>query len=607
MDKTREEDKVSRPIHERRGVARKTAMVATTKLTLSGTPRVCYVGGDILFLPTISGDNNTGIQFSATSLPPGAEINASTGTITGKALRAGTYNTVISAKQSGTTVTLEAPFEVLNVLKLEGQPHQGYMGAHYAYAPRVSYTGDKSQITFSATNLPEGLSINDKTGLVSGTPTGVALGKSYITATDNCSTVSLPVSFNIALSIIVTGNPAPAPINSYYQFVPTIQNVTLPGSKLTAKLISGTLPTGLTLNENSGIIMGIPTTEGVSNVEVEFSNGFSSTIASFTFKVTAPLSVVSSTFCFPTYFFNTETVQLINASSGANYSYQIVGGSLPWGITLTASNGMIGGTPYMPGIYPVVVEVTDGNTRVLGNITIQIREATLEDFQKQVQGPNSEYPTLESYILASIGGTYTLQLMTGVVPEDTATRQLLANFLMIMYVRVREQFTIEAFTKGLAEMPLEMNLWTPYSPNVVATILPYATFYTSFISKAQAFYKNFYNSYNNPNTPVNKCELLRTGCRASVANYLKWNQYNRISQSLQASQTTSSGTSLLSLLSEEKKKKIYEKFKHVLPVEEPVKEEAKEETHVAPEEVLPPITGPVYVPEVEEHPAVVQE
>src|SRR5206468_6460750 len=111
-------------------------------------------------------------------------------------------------------------------------------------------------------------------------------------------------------------------------------------------VISGQLPAGLTLNAGSGAITGTPTLPGPYTFTVQITDTAGATAASnFGLEVRPPLAI-------------TTAATLANGSVGAlfkqvlaaaggvpPYTWSLITGPLPTGISLNSGTGELSGTP----------------------------------------------------------------------------------------------------------------------------------------------------------------------------------------------------------------------------------------------------------------------
>src|SRR5262249_8233558 len=127
-------------------------------------------------------------------------------------------------------------------------------------------------------------------------------------------------------------------------------------------LNNGTLPPGLTLDANTGIISGRPTTVVSSTFFVRVIDSETTTAISPAINLNialGPLGVI-------------DTGTLTGGATGVNYSYQLRGtggtgpytwalnnGVLPPGLAINPTSGAITGTPTVAGSYAFVVKITD--------------------------------------------------------------------------------------------------------------------------------------------------------------------------------------------------------------------------------------------------------
>jgi uncharacterized delta-60 repeat protein len=171
-------------------------------------------------------------------------------------------------------------------------------------------------------------------------------------------------------------NPTP-PISSPITTL-TIWNSTLPNGTLdtaynaylvalggtphyTWSITSGTLPTGLLLNADTGVISGIPTTAGNSTLTFKVIDSSNQTASkTLTIRIVAPLNI--STSSLPAGTVDMAYSVTLQASGGyAPYTWSIVSGSLPPGLICTSA-GVISGNPTAAGTSSFTVQVTDSDS-----------------------------------------------------------------------------------------------------------------------------------------------------------------------------------------------------------------------------------------------------
>src|SRR5262249_6848975 len=126
---------------------------------------------------------------------------------------------------------------------------------------------------------------------------------------------------------------------------------------------SGSLPPGLTLNKTTGVVSGTPTTAGSYTfvIKVVDSKGSSDITSSCTITVLpAPINLDCGSCGTGNAAVGTAYSSSLHVS-GASGSvvFSIISGSLPPGLTLSSSTGMISGTPTTAGTYTFTSKVVD--------------------------------------------------------------------------------------------------------------------------------------------------------------------------------------------------------------------------------------------------------
>jgi len=159
-----------------------------------------------------------------------------------------------------------------------------------AYSAAITAFGGTTPYTYSATGLPNNLSINSSTGAITGTPAQSAVGSDTVKVTVTDSTTPTAQSATASLSITV----APAQPNKL-----TITTASLPSGTVgiaynAAITVSGGttpytysatgLPSGLSINSSTGAITGTPaqSAEGTSTVAFTMTDSTQPTAQSAT-------------------------------------------------------------------------------------------------------------------------------------------------------------------------------------------------------------------------------------------------------------------------------------------------------------------------------------
>ena len=299
--------------------------------------------------------NNGPISYAATGMPSGLQIDTATGLISGVPNdTAGSYpillqsigGTVTSSKTLALTLSASAwspPIIVAttNVVSL-------FAGVSYTNAYTIVATNAATNppiTSYGASNLPTGLSVNTNTGVISGMPTQLvtnriipisayngATGAGQFTLTINSPTLTYPTL------TFTAGSSSNSP-------VPTVTAGYSPTS-----FTASNLPTGLSIN-SSGVIQGSPTVGGTistSTITAVDASGVTSSVSQVitvnTLRPTinsAPVYTILNRTNATPYVITTTLTSTVVAPS----SFSVSRGSLPTGMSLNTSSGVISGTP----------------------------------------------------------------------------------------------------------------------------------------------------------------------------------------------------------------------------------------------------------------------
>ena len=354
---------------------------------------------------------------SSGSLPPGLTLTASTGLIAGTPTTVSgspfTFSVTVKDNAGGTS-----PAQQLSIAIIAGPTvitsslPGGEVGAAYTYTlAATGGTGSYSNWTVSSGSLPAGLSLNASNGQISGTPTtptAVPTPLFSVTVKDSAGSTSPPQQLSIAIAggvTIITSSPLPSgTVGVAYSQTLAAAGGTPPYNTWTVS--SGSLPAGLSLSSSSGVISGTPTTAGTSSffVTVKDSASGTSPAKSLSITIAAPLSVSTSSLPSGTVgIYYSQTLTVIGGAPPYS-NWTVASGSLPPGLTLNSSTGVISGTPTTatatnsPVTFSVTVTDSAHTTSPPATLSIAIGTAIL-----QIGTPSNYFFTLASTSAPAFG------------------------------------------------------------------------------------------------------------------------------------------------------------------------------------------------------------
>ena len=170
----------------------------------------------------------------------------------------------------------------------------------YTYTLKATDT-DGDDLTLAAPVLPQWLSFNSTTGLLSGTPTTTDIGVHNVSLTVSDGNERVIQAFSI--TVLSPPNTTPSIISQADRFITAggtylynLQVSDAEGDALTLSVISA--PDWLTFNSASGLLSGVPTAENIGsyNVTVMASDRSNSTTQTFRITVRAAQANVETGF-----------------------------------------------------------------------------------------------------------------------------------------------------------------------------------------------------------------------------------------------------------------------------------------------------------------------
>ncbi|MCL2423771.1 MAG: putative Ig domain-containing protein, partial [Micrococcales bacterium] len=329
-----------------------------------------------------TGDPDPTFAITDGELPPGLDLDAEDGTITGVPTEAGVYVFTVTASNAIGSDSVELTIEVAvpgaepvePVITLGTVP-VGTVGAQYVFT--VEAIGDPAP-TFEVTDgeLPLGLSLDPATGTISGLP---AVPGSYTVTITASNTIdgtvhSASVQFNMNVELptapaVITSGPAPAgTVGVAYTFTVAATGNPAPRFEVT----DGELPPGLDLDPATGALTGVPAVAGDHVFTVTASNTIDGQVHADEVELTVvvdeadpdvpdssdvPATITAG--AAPTGTVGAPYTFTVDATGSPAPVFEITEGNLPPGLVLDATTGTVSGTPALPGDFTVTITASN--------------------------------------------------------------------------------------------------------------------------------------------------------------------------------------------------------------------------------------------------------
>ena len=240
----------------------------------------------------------------------------------------------------------------------------GTVGSTFSF----EITASNSPVSYGATGLPSGLSVNSATGLISGTPASAATASVTVSATNTSGTGTATLTLTIAAAaspVITSATTASATVGSAFSY-----QITATNSPSSFKATG--LPAGLSLS-STGLISGTPSAAGISTVALSATNagGTGTATLQLTVNSVEGIPVITSATAISGTVGSAFTFEITATNSPTSYGAT----GLPAGLSVNTTSGVISGKPTVAGSSSATLSATNSGGTGTSPLLISIAAA----------------------------------------------------------------------------------------------------------------------------------------------------------------------------------------------------------------------------------------
>jgi hypothetical protein len=223
-------------------------------------------------------------------------------------------------------------------------------------------TASNGPISFGASNLPPGFSVDPNTGIISGTPYSPGTYQSTIQATNGGGTGSAVLQI-----VVLPYPPTVYPSNSITGIVGQPLRYQIYAWNNPTSFSATGLPPGLSIDSATGLISGTVATTGTTIASISASNAGGTGTGSLTISIFELPVITSATNVIATQ--GQPFTYQITATAGAN---QFEATNLPPGLTVDSSIGKITGAPLYSGLTNINISASNPGGTGTANLALDV-------------------------------------------------------------------------------------------------------------------------------------------------------------------------------------------------------------------------------------------
>jgi hypothetical protein len=184
---------------------------------------------------------------------------------------------------------------------------------------------------------------------------------------------------------------------------------------ITFAVQSGSLPTGMSLNSATGVISGTPSAIGAYSFTIRATNSVGYDDQAFTGTVTGIAPTITSTSIGALYRANAFSATLATTGT-APITFAVQSGSLPAGLSLNTSTGVISGTPTTVASYTFTIRATNSYGTNEKSFTVAVLQSTPSIVETTLLAMSTNASFSQTLTLSTGGPTITWSIQSGSLP-----------------------------------------------------------------------------------------------------------------------------------------------------------------------------------------------
>jgi hypothetical protein len=409
--------------------ARTYSLFVIERLQVATTLTDARVNQSYSVTPSVSGGVPP-YTYEITGLPAGLNYDSETGIISGTPINAvNDLELQVSVTDSGnpqqlasvrTTLSVKPPSVTIATTSLaDGKAGEAYSQTLQASDGTPSYT-------WAVVNglLPDGLSLDLNSGVISGTPTKEETATFTVQVTDNdnpptTDTQEFSVEIGPPAVRVRRSVPPVGKVGESYQY----QLEAADGAGGYTWEALDDLPEGLSLEADTGLIQGVPTSHGETTFRVQVidaSDAATATTLGMTIEIQPNPVMITTESLEPGRMMEDYSVTLAATGGITSYQWSFDSGSLPAGLEWDGSTATISGTPTKAQESVFVIKVTDS----AGTPTSDMQELKLLINPEAVEITTELLPSgqignnYDQQLIADLGAEpYTWEIIEGSLPD----------------------------------------------------------------------------------------------------------------------------------------------------------------------------------------------